>query len=234
MGQDARGGRLALVPVGRNAPRPAAAPAGNRGTVRHYRYIVGDGASVFSATIIWENIKGLGAISGTITYPDSVVSFSGRNPESGYITFTASDGAIYSLWRRQRGNSFEWAGTGADNAAPFQVTLVPAAPAPAPAVGGGDTVRQYTMTGPFGQRFPATLIWSNIKGLGAIRGSLFTPDANLAVNGQNSRSGFIYFTDENGTYYELTKQNPVGGKVRWAGSARFNDGSTRGVELLGN
>jgi len=241
VGADGAGEWIALVPSGSNQPKPAPKPAAGA-TVQHYHYLPEGGGTPFPVKIVWDNIKGLGGISGTITYRDGeVVSFNGRNPEAGYITFTASDGAIYSLWKRTRGNSFEWAGTGADAAAPFKVTLVPIekadggpAPKPMPPAANGETVRQYTMTGPYGQQYPATIIWSNIKGLGSLKGSLFSPGENLTINGQNSRSGFIYFNDQYGTYYELTKQDPAGGKTSWSGTAKFNDGTTRGIELRGS
>ncbi|MDF1823718.1 MAG: hypothetical protein P1U68_03695 [Verrucomicrobiales bacterium] len=235
VGKNGGGQRIVLVPTatGSSNSMPVNAPGS---TVRHYQYIPEGGGTPFHVSMVWENIKGLGAISGTITYPNGVVSFSGRNPESGYITFTASDGAVYELWRRSRGSGFEWNGTGADAGSRFEVTLVPSdqAPAPKPAPGNGETTRQYTMTGPYGQKHPATIIWSNIKGLGPIKGLLFSPGEELTVNGQNSRSGFIYFNDQYGTYYELDKQDPIGGKTFWKGKAQFNDGSTRPIALQGH
>ncbi|MEM1441918.1 MAG: hypothetical protein AAGF67_06220 [Verrucomicrobiota bacterium] len=241
VGTSAVGERLVLVPTGSPAPKPKPS-GGPSGTVRNYTYIPEGDGTPFPVTIVWDNIEGLGNINGYMTYPNGRrVHFSGSNPESGFITFTDSEGAVFSLWKRTRGDSFEWAGTGADNAAPFKVTLVPAkgggaaaAPKPPAPAGNGETVRQYTMTGPFGQKYPATIIWSNIKGLGPIKGSLFSPGENLTISGQNSRSGFIFFSDQYGTYYELNKQAPAGGKVHWKGTATFPDNSVRQVDLKGN
>lgn len=238
VGANGAGEWIALVPTAGGAKPMPPKPSG--ATIRHYSYLPEGGGTPFPVTIVWDNIKGLGGISGTINYPGGAVSFNGGNPESGYITFTASDGATYELWRRSRGSSFEWAGSGADAGSRFAVTLIPTdkpaapAPMPKPPAGNGETTRQYTMTGPYGQKYPATIVWSNIKGLGPIKGSLFSPAQKLTINGQNSRSGFIYFNDQYGTYYELNKQAPVGGKTLWKGRAEFNDGSSRQIELRGN
>jgi len=237
VGSNSAGESLVLAP--KDGSAPSKPTTGKKGTVRHYTYITEGGGVTFPVTIVWDDIQGLAGLSGTMTYPNGEqVSFQGRNPESGHIVFTDSTGATYELWRRKRGDSFEWSGSGYDQAAPFKVTLVPSnrggnggsKPAP-PATDG--TVRQYTMTGPFGEKYPATIIWSNIKGLGPIKGSLFSPGENLTIVGQNSRSGFIYFSDQHGTHYELTKEDPVNGKVRWSGTARFNDGNSRPVGLIG-
>lgn len=78
-------------------------------TVQKYTGFLG--ATPIKVTIIWDNIKGLGDISGSISYGGRKLGFSGSNYASGKIRFVDSDGYTYSMYKSNSGSTIGWKGT---------------------------------------------------------------------------------------------------------------------------
>jgi len=210
------------------------------GEQRRYQLFLEDGTGV-PATIVWENISGLGNISGGLDYPGGLISFQGTNPRSGYITFETENGVSAELTRETVGGGFVWVGWFhyVDHSEPIR--LVPSdgakgKPAPAPKTTSGKpaagvTVRNYLAVDQDGGNAQITINWSNINGLGAINGQFKKNGQAVSFDGMNPESGYIWFRDTVGNYYEFRKGQSEGGKVRWSGSATTPSGESAALWL---
>ncbi len=210
------------------------------GELRRYQLLGESGTSV-PATIVWENISGLGKISGEIDYPGGLLGFHGTNPRSGYISFETENGIRAELTRQTVGGGFVWVGQfhfvdhsesirlvpvdgtkGKPSAVPKTTSGKPAA---------GATVRNYLATDDSGGNAQITIHWTNISALGAISGQFKKNGQAVSFDGMNSESGYIWFRDTAGNYYEFRKGKSEGGKVRWSGSATTPSGQSESLWL---
>jgi len=208
------------------------------GELRRYQLFEQNGTSV-PATIVWENISGLGNISGGIDYPGGLLNFHGTNPRSGYITFETENGIRAELTRETVAGGFIWVGQFhfVDHSEPIR--LVPSDgpkgnPAPKPTSGkpaAGVTVRHYLATDDSGGNAHITINWTNINGLGAISGQFKRDGQAVSFDGMNPASGYIWFRDTVGNYYEFRKGKSEGGKVRWSGTATTPSGDSASLWL---
>ncbi len=207
---------------------------------RTYDLVTTDGNRI-PATIIWENISGLGKIWGTIDYAAGSLAFNGTNSRSGYISFTTDNGVRGDFNKQTVGNGFVWVGQFHFTGHSESVQLVPTnrpkpgvAPAPAPPKPAGATVNRYTAIDGSGGQAQVTITWSNIKGLGPISGQFIRNGNAVSFDGENSSSGYIWFRDTAGNYYEMRKGAPVGGKVRWTGTVTGSSGQSDSLWLTEN
>lgn len=210
------------------------------GELRRYQLLDQDGTSV-PATIVWENISGLGKISGGIDYPGGLLNFQGTNPRAGYISFETENGIRAELTREKVGGGFVWVGQFhfADHSE--AIRLVPAdgpmgdpAPTPKTTTGkpaAGVTVRHYLAVDQGGGNAQITINWSNINGLGAISGQFKRDGQAISFDGMNPESGYIWFRDTKGNYYQFWKRKSEGGKIRWSGSATTPTGESASLVI---
>jgi len=210
------------------------------GEVRRYQLFDESGASV-PATIVWENISGLGKISGGIDYAEGLLNFQGANSRAGYISFETENGVRAELTRQTVGGGFVWVGQFHFVDHSESIRLVPSdgamgKPAPAPKTTSGKpaagvTVRNYLAVDEGGGNAQITINWSNINGLGAISGQFKRDGKAVSFDGMNPESGYIWFRDTVGNYYEFRKGQSEGGKVRWSGSATTPSGESAALWL---
>ena len=77
-------------------------------TTQTYTGFLGD--TPITLRITWDNISGLGAIWGTVSYSGRRLSFSGQNDYSGHIWFRDSDGDVYNLSKSNTSSTIGWKG----------------------------------------------------------------------------------------------------------------------------
>lgn len=199
---------------------------------RHYQLVSQDGNRV-PATVVWQNISGLGSVWGDFQYAGGEQTFTGNNSQPGFLRLRTENGIVYELWKQNGGSSVTWSGkvhftNHSENA--WLVSSEPVKVAPVNPV----TVRNYTATDGQGYSVNATIRWANISGLGNIEGEFYYQGNSISFSGSNSRAGFIWFRDTKGNYYEFSKSTTSWGEVRWVGAGSLTNGTTQQLSLLAN
>ncbi|MDF1811940.1 MAG: hypothetical protein P1V20_06990 [Verrucomicrobiales bacterium] len=176
-------------------------------TVRHYKNALSDNTRV---SIKWNNINGLGDVSGTWHFAGGDLSFTGKNSRPGYLSIRFANGATQHLHNQKTHHGFGWT----DNDSVFLI-----ADDTFKAVKASNMVtRHYTASYNNGEGFGSgTIHWHNINGNGRIEGSLTTSSKRTTFAGQNGVSGQLTFSDAVGNHYILNKSTDHRGKVVWTG-----------------
>ena len=199
---------------------------------RHYQLVSQDGSRI-PATIVWENISGLGSVWGDFSYAAGEQNFSGKNSQPGYLTLRTENGIVYEFWRQNGGANITWSGKVHFTGHSESAWLVSTEPAEVCSVKPA-TIRHYTATDGQGYSVSATIRWANIDGLGSVEGEFSANGNSVSFSGENSRAGFLCFRDTLGNYYEFHKTTTSWGEVRWVGSGSLTNGTTQHLSLLAN
>lgn len=199
---------------------------------RHYQLVSQDGSRV-PATLVWQNISGLGSVWGDFQYQGGEQTFSGENSQPGFLRLRTENGIVYELWKQNGGSSVTWSGkvhftNHSENA--WLVGTEPARVVPANPV----TVRKYTATDGQGYSVNATIRWANISGLGNVEGDFSYQGNTVSFTGANSRAGYLWLRDAKGNFYEFYNTKTSWGEVRWVGTASLTNGMTQQLSLLAN
>lgn len=192
----------------------------NAKTVRHYNDVNGNNAIV---TIVWDNISGLGKVSGTWYFAAGEMTFTGNNSRSGYLSIRYENGASVELYKKKEGNTIVWSGGGSRLIANEAFAAVAA-----PKL----TTRTYHLELGAGLSYGlATIYWHNIKGNGRIEGVLTNETSSIPFVGSNPSNGYIEFIDNEGNQYKLRK-SASSGSLTWTGQAtRAGGGSQIAVTM---
>lgn len=202
--------------------------------IRKYQ-LVSEGGHETATTIVWDNIDGLGKVSGNFHYAAGDQSFHGTNPEPGVLRLTTENGIRYDLVKLQGDQGITWVGQvhfteHSENARLVPVRKMAAAGsgANAPAEHRGDA-RHYIARGSDGTEIAVSIIWSDIEGNGPVEGHFQFGKSSIAFTGENPSDGYLRLKDDLGNRYEFRKVKNDRSLLVWAGTATNPQGK---VDML--
>ena len=80
-------------------------------------------ARINNIRIHWQNIQGLGSVSGTVNFDGDIKSFTGQNSRPGYLWIQLQDGSTFSLNKSNTQFNVVWTGVYQSNGSSINVRL---------------------------------------------------------------------------------------------------------------
>lgn len=196
------------------------------GELRKYEFFVG-GRGVADVDMLWENIDGFGAISGTFSYIKLDIDFVGKNPKSGFLWMKVDNESYVEYRKVKKKDGTVWVGE-SENGERLELrpVKVKGTDSKKPSPNPKGTVRNYTLIGNGGKK-AVRLAWENINGLAPVNGTI----SGENYKGSNTAKGKLTLvSDDGGTTYQLTR-NSTENSTRWEGKVYFAQDDT-GVDVM--